>query len=80
MVCLIETLATALRGDDQAGLFEHAKMTRGCRPRMTKAGGNLARRHFAPAKMDGHQNLTPGRVSQSREDCIELGQALLCFT
>jgi hypothetical protein len=80
VVCPVMADAPALRSGDESGLFEHAQVPGRGRPGMAKAGGDFARRHFAAAKMDGHENLTPGWMGQGSNDCIELRQMLLCFT
>jgi hypothetical protein len=80
VVCLIKTDASMALRANEPGVLEHAQVAGSRRPRMTETGSNLARRHFVATKMDGHEDLTPRRMGQGSEDCIELRETMFCLT
>ena len=60
----------------QAGVFEHAQVTRRGRPFVFEARCDVTRARRAAAKVNGEQDLSPRRVSQRGDDHIECFELL----
>jgi hypothetical protein len=80
VIRLIKTDASMSLRANESRALKHAQVAGSRRPRMAETSSNFARRHFVAAKMDGHEDLTPRRMGQGSEDCIELRETMFCLT
>ena len=57
---------------DQAGLFEHLEVSRGGRPRMLEARGEVPRRQLPASLREQDENVTARLVSERGEDRVDV--------
>lgn len=73
----VDAGAASLLLVEQTGVFEDPQVTRGRRPLVLEALGDLARGRDATAEMKREQDLTPRRMREGGDDLIECFELLV---
>src|SRR5438132_12887073 len=76
----VDAAAAAPLLREEARGLEHVEVARGRRPGVAEACRDVSGRDTAPAEVDRHQDLPPGRVRERGEDRLRRLEAVLRAT